>query len=505
LTTGTSGFPLLLKEKHYRLTDKFTWTAPGGNHVIEAGGQLERVKTSSFLPSFKDGSFDYTTDDTTSLPFRATIAVGFNDQNGTSDALASSNGWITGGFLQDRWQVTNTFNLNLGVRYDAEFNTLVNDFITPWAADTTLRRVVDSRFLQGKRKNDLNNIAPRVSFSWDVTGRQQTFLRGGWGIMFGRVPSTYPFAEKQASVWRSYTFVFSAAPGNTATNDPAVLRQRVIAGGAAITPNLSLVSREIKTPETNMMSLGIGHQFTNDFAVNLDYVDQRSNHLYVNTSVNPSVAGVRRLTPRFANIVLWDDFGKATFQALTAGATYDRTTNEDMPLRTSLAYTLGFYKATFENFGGWVNQSWFQMQPASGDERHRVVLSGMTPLPLGFELSGVGIVASPSRFVATFGRDTNSTGLFNDDFVNPNERALRPNGGWSTWYKTVDLRLEKLFATRGGNATLSIEVFNLFNTVNWSSYGGAIKTTGGALIPSYGQGTQVYAPRQLQAGIRYKF
>ena len=505
IITGTNTFPLLLKEKHYRATDKFTWTAPGGNHIVEAGGQLERVKTSSFLPSNKDGLFEYTTD-TSSLPFRGTIAVGVNDQNGFSDALASSNGWIAGGFVQDRWQVTNAFNLNLGLRYDAEFNTLVNDFITPWAADTTLQRVIDSRFLQGKRKNDLNNIAPRVSFSWDVTGRQQTFLRGGWGVMYGRVPSTYPFAEKQASVWRSYTFTFSGAVGNQPTNDPAVLRQRVIAGGAAITPNLSLVSREMKTPSTNMASIGIGHQFTNDFAVNLDYVDQRSKNLYVNTQVNALYAGNRRLTNRFGNITLWDDFGEAKFQALTAGATYDRTTNEDLPLRTSLAYTLGFYKATFENFGAWVDRSYFTMQPTSGDERHRVVLSGMTPIMYGFELSGVAIVASPSRFVATFGQDTNHTGIFNDDFVNTNERAIRPDGGWSTWYKTVDLRLSKLFPAPRGEATLSIEVFNLFNTVNWSGYGGArTNTTGTVPLANYGLPTGSYAPRQLQAGIRYKF
>jgi hypothetical protein len=501
IVIGTNTFPLLLKEKHYRVTDKFTWTAPGGNHIVEAGGQVERVKTSSFLPSNKDGLFEYSFD-SSSMPFRGTIAVGVNDQNGTSDALASSNGWIAGGFLQDRWQVTNTFNVNLGVRYDAEFNTLVNDFITPWASDDTLRKYLDSKFLQGKRKNDLNNIAPRVSFSWDVTGRQQTFLRGGWGLMYGRVPSTYPFAEKQASVWRSYTFTFNNTT-NLPTDDPAVLRQRVIAGGAAITPNLSLVSREIKTPVTNMASFGIGHQFTNDFAVNLDYVDQRSSHLYVNTAANPLV-GTRRIRG-FGNITLWDDFGKASFQALTAGATYDRTTNEDLPLRTSLAYTLGFYKTSFENFGAWVDKSWFRMQPSSGDERHRVVLSGMTPLPFGFELSGVGIVASPSRFVATVGTDANATGIFNDDFVNPNERAIRPDGGWSTWYKTIDLRLAKLLPAPRGTATLSIEVFNLLNTVNWSGYGGAQRSTGGAVLQNYGLPTGSYAPRQLQAGIRYKF
>lgn len=505
IITGTASFPLLLKEKHFRINDKFTWTLPGGNHIVEAGGMAEHVRTSSFLPSNKDGFFEYATD-TSSVPFRGTIAVGINDRQGTSDALATSNGWLTGLYLQDRWQVTDALNVNLGVRYDAEFNTLVNDFITPWATDTTLRRVLDPKFLQGKRKNDLDNIAPRFSFSWDVTGEQRTFLRGGWGIMYGRVPSTYPFGEKQASTWRSYTSTFTAAPGNTPTNDPAVLRQRVIAGGASATPNLSLVSREIHTPKTNMSSIGIGHQLRDDLAINLDYVDQRSDELYVNTAANPLVAGNRRLTNRYGNITLWDSFGKATFQALTAGITFDRTVNDDQPLRASVAYTLGFYKSTFENFGAWVDRSYFTMQPSSGDERHRVVLSGMTPLPFGFELSGVGIVASPSRFVATRGADVNASGIFNDDFVDPNQRAIRPDGGWDVWYRTLDLRLAKLLPVPGGNASLSIEVFNVFNTVNWSGYGGAqTNTTGTVRLSNYGIGTGVYQPRQLQAGIRYKF
>ena len=502
---GTSTFPLVLNEKHFRAVDKFTWTAPGGSHVVETGADLEHVRTSSFLPSNQNGLFEYTAD-TSSLPFRGTIAVGLNDPNGTSDALAESNGWITGLYVQDRWQVTRGLSLNLGLRYDAEFNTLVNDFITPWAENATLQSLIEPKFLNGKRKNDLNNVAPRASFSWDVTGQQKTFLRGGWGLMYGRVPSTYAFGEKQASTWRSYTFTFNNTT-NPRTDDPEVLRQRVLAGGVASTPNLSLVSREIKTPETNMMSIGIGHQFRSDLAVNLDYVDQRSRNLYVNMAVNPQFPGSPRLlTSSFGNITLWDSFGKATFRALTAGVTFDRSVNDLQPLRASLAYTLGFYESTFENFGAWADRSLFQMQPSSGDERHRVVLSGMTPLPFGFELSGIAIVASPSRFVATEGQDINRNGLTNDDFIDASQRAARPDGGWDVWYRTVDLRLAKLLPIPGGDASLSIEVFNLFNTVNWSGYGGTRTNISGTTpLATYRQATGTYAPRQLQAGVRYKF
>jgi len=496
---GRSIFPLVLNEKHFRATDRLTWTVPGGRHIVELGADLERVSTSSFLPGNADGTFDYATD-TSSLPRQASIAVGINDRTGTTDALAESNGWVTGFFLQNRWQVTNAFNLNFGVRYDAELNTLVNDFVTPWAQDTTIQRVIPGKYLSGKRKNDLNNIAPRASFSWDVTGQQRTFLRGGWGVMYGRVPSTYAFAEKQGSTWRSYTVT------NPGTNDPDVLRQRVISGGVASTPNLSLVSREIKVPSTNMSSIGIGHQLNDNMAVNLDYVDQRSKNLYVNLAVNPRYqTQPRRLTNRFGNITLWDDFGKATFQALTLGSTYDATYDENRPLRASVAYTLGFYKSTFENFGGWTDPSFFTLQPSSGDERHRLVLSGMTPLPFGFELSGVAINASPSRYVAVVGQDINQNGLTNDDFVAPSERATRPGGDLDTWYRTVDLRLGRGISLPGGEATLTIEVFNVFNRVNWSGYGGTQKDLAGNQLLSYGLPTGTYAPRQLQTGIRYKF
>jgi hypothetical protein len=72
------------------------------------------------------------------------------------------------------------------------------------------------------------------------------------------------------------------------------------------------------------------------------------------------------------------------------------------------------------------------------------------------------------------------------------------------WYRTVDLRLAKLFPTPRGHATMSVEVFNLFNTVNWSGYGANQFNTGGTTpLTNYGQPTGTYAPRQLQVGLRY--
>ncbi|MEJ7812994.1 MAG: TonB-dependent receptor [Gemmatimonadaceae bacterium] len=502
---GRGGFPLVLAERHWRAIDKISYTLPGGRHVMSAGTELTRVRTSSYLPSNQYGVFDYRTD-TSTVPFRGTVGVGFFDPNSTEDARAVTDGWVTGLYLQDQWQATADLTLNVGLRYDAELNTLNNDFEVPWATDTALNNkpALQGFLNRGDRKNDLNNLAPRFSFTWDVFGNDKTFLRGGYGIMYGRVPTTYAFSEKQNAAWRSYEFQ------NPGTTDPAVLRQRVIQGGVTIRPSITLVSTDIETPETRQISAGVGQAISNNFVANLDYVNQRGRKLYASRAINPLLQVTptttrRALTPNYGNITVWDDIGESSFQAVTAGLTYDRGGNPRKPLRLSLAYTLGFYEASFEGLGGYANLSSFDVQRTTGDERHRLVLSGITPLPFGFQLSGIVIGATPRPFEVTDGRDLNGNNLFGDDWVG-GTRIRRLATTWETMYRTVDLRLSRALPLgAAGRLHLSAEMFNVFDWTNWSSYGGQIGDRTGNALASFGQPTGAFAPRQAQLGVRYQF
>ena len=496
---GRNTFPLILRERHLRAIDKLTYTLPGGKHILNSGVELTHVNTSSFLPSNKDGLFEYRTD-TSALPFRATIGVGYFNPNGTSDAKAKADGWVAGAYAQDEWRVTEQFTLTLGLRYDAEINTLANDFKDPWASDAALEAALPDFINQGNRKNDLNNLAPRVAFSWDVTGKDRTFLRGGWGIMNGRFPSTNAFSEVQAASWRSYEI---QNPGNATAEQ---LRQQVINGGVTLRPSITLVAKDIQQPQTVQASVGIGQVLTEDLVLNLDYVDQLGRDLYVNYNANPVIptTGARKLNPNFGNITVWDDFGKARFRAFTAGLTWDRSANPLRPMRASLAYTLGYYKAEFEGLGGYADPSQFTMQATSGDERHRVVLSGIAPLPFGFQFSGIGIFASPHPFAVRDGRDLNNSGLTTDDWPN-GQRTAETSGGWDNMYKTIDFRLARNFTIGTTRAQLSAEVFNLFNWVNWAGYNGTLNDRNGNKLASFGLPNGALAPRQAQVGIRYDF
>jgi hypothetical protein len=490
---GTAGFPLVLKETHVRLIDRATRMFGEGRHIVTAGIELARVRTNSWQPSNVDGFFQFQFDSSSS-PQLGRIGVGFFDTTSAEDARAITSGWSTGAYVQDQWQARHNVLITVGLRYDAEINTLDNDFTVPWASDPTLLAIPELRdFLNtGHRKNDLNNIGPRVAFSWDVFADHRTFLRGGAGIMYDRITTFMAFNEKVSAGWRTYDF---ANPGTT---DPDSLRRIVLSGGGTTPPNMFLLKTNMKTPENHQFSVGIGHQLAARVAVNLDYIHQDARHLYVQITPNwrDAVTGQRNLTNSYGNITLYDDVGRAKFDALIAGVTYDRP-----GLRLNTAFTLGSYKSEFEGLGGYIDRSFLVMQPTTADERWRLVFSGIGDLPFGLKLSTVAICAAPRPYAATVGTDRNHDGNVADDFVGDSaHRVIRPPASWKDLYRTVDLRLAKVVSV-GGDRRISVsaEAFNLFN---WDNYSGFV---GRANDANYGKKSGVFAPRQGQVGLRYEF
>ncbi|MBI1808718.1 MAG: carboxypeptidase regulatory-like domain-containing protein, partial [Gemmatimonadetes bacterium] len=446
--TGTSGFPLILNELHLRVVDRATWHVDNasGSHVIKAGVELASISASQTYPSNKDGTFTFLTD-TSSQPYLASIAVGSTDPNGISDAKASATGYVTGLYINDEWQVKDNFTLSLGLRHDAEFNTMDNKYTVPWASDPTLKAIPQlANFLNtGNRENQLGNFSPRLAFSWDPTRQNKTFIRGGFGIIYDRVTSFIGFQERKNSTWRTYNFTFNNT-NNLPTTDPAALRARVLSGLSG-SPAPILIKHDMKTPQNQQMSLGIGHQFTPEFGVNLYYVRQHLTNLYVQENpnyVDKSVTpAVRKLTPKYGDIVLWDDAGTADYSAFLLSATWQRGKT-----RVNLAYTLGYYEGNFDTAAlpNYALPFLFNTQRTTGDERHRLVLSEVSPIPFGFTFSTIATIASPRPYSVIDGRDVNLDNITADDYpggttTSTGIRTAMPSNKWDNWYRTVDIRL----------------------------------------------------------------
>jgi hypothetical protein len=76
------------------------------------------------------------------------------------------------GWVQDDWQVSNNFTLNLGLRYDITFNGYGENFdFDPW--------------VKAQRPYDTDDIAPRVGFAYQLDDR--TVIRGGAGKYYAWV------------------------------------------------------------------------------------------------------------------------------------------------------------------------------------------------------------------------------------------------------------------------------------------------------------------------------
>jgi hypothetical protein len=327
-------------------------------------------------------------------------------------------------------------------------------------------------------------------------------VRGGFGIIYDRVTSFIGFQERKNSTWRTYNFT------NPGTTDPAVLRARVIAGSSG-SPAPILIKNDMKTPHSRQMSLGVGHQFTSELGLNLDYVRQHMDNLYVQRNPNYLDKTVtpnrRRLTPAYGDIVLWDDIGQSDFSAFMLQSTWQRNQT-----RMNLAYTLGWYQGDFDTAAlpNFAYNFLFNRQATTGDERHRVVFSEVSPIPFGFMFSSIMTFASPRPYLTIDGRDINLDNITGDDYIggtvsSTGIRTSRPSNAWENWYRTVDLRLARpLYERSGRKVSVSGEVFNVFNWNNNLSYGGTQFTAAGAPVPSFGVATAAYAARQAQVGMR---
>jgi hypothetical protein len=82
---------------------------------------------------------------------------------------------LTGLFLQDAWNVTSTFRLTYGVRYE-----------------------IDNQF---KPLNTYyGDVSPRLSFAWDPFKDHKTVIRGGYGIFYGPIDAQIPQVDLSLGV-----------------------------------------------------------------------------------------------------------------------------------------------------------------------------------------------------------------------------------------------------------------------------------------------------------------
>jgi len=442
----------------------------------------------------------------------------------------------------DTWRMNNQFTMNYGVRWDADWGALDPPYVTSQAAFSPRggNQYPDIDLTPGEPLypgglRDINNIAPRGGFNWNVGGTGRFVIRGGTGLYFSIPDSNTTFSQQSFNAERILvnSFPYDGQPGFV--QDPTRGRtEEDYVNGVYPLPAQSprVIAHDYKMPYTWQSTIGVQSQIGDIWGIEADFTAwegynfarQRDPNLFFNPatgySLNPTTAG--RPDPAYGVIQWLESKGKADFGAISAAVNRRYRDN----WQASLSYTLGLYmhddttnfqyqaNNPFQPAADWARSTEFQ--------RHTLRVNGIWRLGWDVSLSGAYLYGSGNYYVTNYAANPFGHGGTNR-FVTapatiPSDVADRFDGPTSFGIgdlvprnalqglalHRVDLRLSKDINLPGGVKITGIaEVFNLFNHENYVNYNGQVNST------TFGAPRQnllnAYQPRVIQLAVRVGF
>ena len=360
--------------------------------------------------------------------------VGMSISNGDPKEDLPGGGKMLGLYFQDDWKASRKLTLNLGLRYDRDFN-LMGTSAQQGSRTYQLLKAINSPYA-GIPQDYPYGFSPRVGFAYDLGGNGKNILRGGIGSYFGQTFLNIPLFMIQQANPTLFATVFSITGSGPGTNcssctvpgtniplsqyrygvDPAPTIPAPItqltngAVGRLMAPNY-------RNPVSEQVNFGYAHEFSPSTVLELDYVHELGLHEEKRQILNYTdpTTGVRVLSsalaaagqPQIARISMETSWGRSRYDAL------DLSLRRKMSNRFSVIanYTLSegwSYGGNAASYSNTVSNPLqplgsFDFGPVPNDERHRVVLSGVVDLPWGFQIAPIMQLASSRPYNSTSG------------------------------------------------------------------------------------------------------
>ena len=162
-------------DSQWQYNNTTSWFVPDmmGDHDFKFGGTFHRSYIDDFNESLLGGIFTmasdmpFDVDDYSTYPEALEIRVG-SPSGRTFDYPINT--WEM--FFQDKWTLNERWTVGLGVRWDAEM--------------LNAQRTDNPLMLPRTDPRDWNNISPRLSIAYDVTGDGRSVFRAGFGHFYDR-------------------------------------------------------------------------------------------------------------------------------------------------------------------------------------------------------------------------------------------------------------------------------------------------------------------------------
>ena len=400
--------PQQTKQRRFQFSD--TYALVRGNHAFNLGGEIQYVQSDLDLKVFQQGrveliedfpDFDRNGDgrvDDNDLLFAVTLRSGFPER---SLLLPDTNNTYFAAFIQDDWRVHPQFTLNLGLRYELDTDVKnvsrvdeLNPLILP--------------FLNGERRRDKNNFAPRIGFNYS-TSDMRTSIHAGYGIYYDRVTLEIQTLERgldgralPVEVRAGNLFFIEPPllfdPVNGVFPPPAPTLANPFTGfvlPGAGAGGINIIDNDLQNPMVHQMNVGVQRELGGKFALRADYVRNVGTHFIIGRVIgtvplNPVVGGpdiVKNLESsvrtNYDGLLLSLEKRFANRYQFRASYTLSRSSNyandDQIP---------------FSNGPIDSNDLRREYGPTPNDQRHRFTFSGVFQLPGEVRLAPILTLAS---------------------------------------------------------------------------------------------------------------
>ena len=285
-----------------QIRDTFYWSL--GKHNFSFGAEFQYYGSDILFDIFGSGSVylaqDFPTADLNGdgLTNDLDIPISFALKSGAPvkppTAPYEHNKYL-GLFVQDDWKLRPGLTVNLGLRWDGDFNSLGETEQNKPCPNLTTANIHCEfiRNLLGPHNSSAKykNFGPRVGFAWQPSGLKNTVVRGGYGIYYDRVILEPALLEELLNgravpivAFNGSTIVGGRFAPDATTGKIVNLANPFGGGPSPFGIGVTFIDNKAATPLVQQFTLGVQHQFGNDYLVSVDGILTR---------------GTRQLIPRF--------------------------------------------------------------------------------------------------------------------------------------------------------------------------------------------------------------
>ena len=295
---ATSSIPRNRVDSNWHFVDNYSWKS--GKHDVKFGYEFRRTTIMQVIDHNFRGTLSFGNDvfsPTTGAPLTALQAFlemipdGGAQVQGNSKRHTFQNSHSF--FIQDSFRWSQKLTFNYGVRWDyfgvtGEKNHQFYTYDFPSATNVQIGQLY---------AKDLNNFAPRLAFAYDITGKGQTVIRGGWGLFYDA------FSQDMFLGHLPWNCIFCPGPAYPGLGPNALATGSV--SGAVLTSGTPVysgygpegdffgVDPKMRTPYIQNFNLNVQQQLGSRMVLQVGYVGSKGTKLFTFQDLNqPSQAQI---------------------------------------------------------------------------------------------------------------------------------------------------------------------------------------------------------------------